>query len=218
LRKQADPGYIMPDEAANRSARKADSSDGSGRRGGKHSPLQARAAFIQNWSWESVVGFNRGACERGRAQHGHNPETHPQVQGQWEEARHQTLTLLETLDFLFRCHRAAPFLFFNGNTFAEIARRLIDILFADLPLARRREAASLAAHYVAGVLDRDSMARGVEALGEAADFRVGDRVRTLKGSRKGAVRRIKPDGRVAWVPDGNKTELVALPESLLRER
>src|SRR5690349_6141521 len=207
----------MPDEAANRPARKADSSEGSGGRGGEHSPLQARAAFIQNWSWESVVRFNRGACERGRAQHGHNPETHPKVQGQWEETRRQTLTLLETLDFLFRCHHAAPFLFFNGNTFAEIARRLIDVLFADLAHSRRREAASLAAHYVAGVLDRDSMARGIEALGEAASFQPGDRVRTLKGSRKGVVRRMLHDGRIAWVPDGNKTELVALPESLLRE-
>ena len=207
----------MPDEAANRPARKADSSDGSGGRGGEHSPLQARAAFVQNWSWESVVGFNRGACERGRAQHGHNPETHQKVREQWEETRHKKLTLLETLDFLFQCHRAAPFLFFNGNTFAEISRRLIDVLFADLPPVRRREAASLAAHYVAGVLDRDSMTRGVEALGEAAILQPGDRVRTLKASRKGVVRRILSDGRVAWRPDGSKAELVALPESLLRE-
>jgi hypothetical protein len=208
----------MPDEAANRPARKADSSDGSGGRGGEHSPLQARAAFIQNWSWESVVSFNRGACERGRAQHGHNPETHGKVHKEWEETRVQALTLLEVLDFLLRCHRAAPFLFFNGNTFAEIARRLIDVLFAELPLARRREAASLAAHYVAGVLDRDSMTQGIRALGEAINFQTGDRVRTLKGSRRGVVRRILPDGRIVWAPDGNRTELVALPESLLREK
>ena len=207
----------MPDEAANRSARKTDSGTRARGRGGEHSPLQARAAFVQNWSWESVVSFNRGACERGRAQHGNNPETHQKVRAQWEETRHKKLTLLETLDFLFQCHRAAPFLFFNGNTFAEISRRLIDVLFADLPLVRRREAASLAAHYVAGVLDRDSMTTGIHTLGEAADFQPGDRVRTLKASRKGVVRRILPDGRVAWRPDGSKAELVALPESLLRE-
>ncbi|PYJ61686.1 MAG: hypothetical protein DME24_05850 [Verrucomicrobia bacterium] len=208
----------MPDEAANRSARKAHSGDDSGGRGDEHSPLQARAAFIQNWSWEFVVSFNRGACERGRSQHGHNQEPHQKVRDEWQETRHQTLTLLETLDFLFRCHRAAPFLFFNSNTFAEIARRLVDVLFADLPLARRHDAASLAAHYVAGVLDRDSMTGGIEALSEAADFRPGDRVRTLKGSRKGVVRRILTDGRIAWLPDGNKAELIALPESLLHER
>lgn len=208
----------MADEAANRSAGKADSGTGSGGRGGEHSPLQARAAFIQNWGWESVIGFNKGACERGKAQHGHNSETHEKVRDEWEEARRKTLTLLETLDFLFRCHRSAPFLFFNGNTFAEIGRRLIDVLFADLARGRRREAASLAAHYIAGVLDRDAMIAGVEALAHAADFKPGDRVRTLKGSLRGVVREILPDGRVAWLPDGNTTELVALPESLLQEQ
>jgi hypothetical protein len=127
------------------------------------------------------------------------------------------LTLLETLDFLFHCHRAAPFLFFNGNTFAEIGRRLLDVLFADLGRARRREAASLAAHYIAGVLDRDSMTRGIESLCIAADFKPGDRVRTLKGSLRGTVRKVLPDGRIAWQPDTAEAELVALPESLLRE-
>jgi hypothetical protein len=44
-------------------------------------------------------------------------------------------------------HRKAPFLFFNGNTFAELARTRTDALFAEFPRTRRREAASLAAHY-----------------------------------------------------------------------
>ena len=208
----------MADEAANRSARKTDSGTRAGGRGGEHSPLQARAAFIQNWGWESVIGFNQGACERGKAQHGHNSETHEKVRREWEEARGQELTLLETLDFLFRCHRSAPFLFFNGNTFAEISRRLMDVLFADLARGRRREAASLAAHYIAGVLDRGAMIAGVEALAQVAHFKAGDRVRTLKGSLRGVIREILPDGRVAWLPDGNETELMALPECLLKGR
>jgi len=208
----------MADEVANRSARKPDSGTRPGGRGGKHSPLQARAAFIQNWSWESVIGFNKGACERGKAQHGHNSETHEKVRVEWEESRRQTLTLLETLDFLFRCHRSAPFLFFNGNTFAEIGRRLIDVLFADLARGRRREAASLSAHYIAGVLDREAMVSGIEALAGSAELQLGDRVRTLKGSLRGVVKRILPDGRVAWLPDKHETELMALPESLLKER
>lgn len=128
------------------------------------------------------------------------------------------MTLLETLDFLYRCHRAAPFLFFNGNTFAEIGRRLIDVLFADLQRGRRREAASLAAHYIAGVLDRDSLVAGVEALTAAADFAAGDRVQTLKGTLHGVIRKLLADGRVVWRPDRQSAELIALPESLVRER
>ena len=207
----------MSNETPNRSRQKADAGDAQGERGVEQSPLQARAAFIQNWDWQLIDSLNRGACERGRAQHGHNSETHEKTRHRWEEARQKELTLAETLDFLFQCHRSAPFLFFNGNTFAEIARRIIDVLFADLSLARRREASSLAAHYVAGVLDKDSMTNGIESLIEAADFKPGDRVRTLKGSLRGVVKKILPDGRICWQPVGRKSELVALPETLLKE-
>jgi len=73
------------------------------------------------------------------------------------------------------------------------------------------------AHYIAGVLDRESMIEIVESLCEAADFNTGDRVKTLRGSAHGVIVKILPDGRVSWRPDGSQTELVALPESLLRE-
>ena len=72
------------------------------------------------------------------------------------------------------------------------------------------------AHYVAGVLDRDAMVEIVEELCESAEFQVGDRVKTLRGSKQGVIIRILVDGRVAWRPDGSRTELIALPESLLR--
>lgn len=107
------------------------------------------------------------------------------------------MTLGEALDFLFQCHQGAPFLFFNGNTFGEIARRIVDAVFIEFPLARRREAASLAAHYVAGVLDRESMESGLITLAELAEFQPGDRVKTLRGSTRGVVVRLLPDGRVA---------------------
>jgi hypothetical protein len=126
------------------------------------------------------------------------------------------MTLGEALDFLFQCHRGAPFLFFNGNTFGEIARRILDAVFIEFPLARRREAASLAAHYVAGVLDRQSMESGLVALADLVDFHPGDRVKTLRGSMRGLILRLLPDGRVVWRAHSG-AELTALPESLLRE-
>ena len=94
----------------------------------------------------------------------------------------------------------------------------MDLLFADLPLSRRREAASLAAHFVAGVLDREAMVSGIESLCESTELAVGDRVRTLRGSAKGIILRIQPDGRVVWRPKGSRSELIALPESLVREK
>lgn len=89
-------------------------------------------------------------------------------------------------------------------------------LFSDLPALRKREAASSIAHYIAGVLDRDSMIQAVESLCASADYQPGDRVQTLRGSTSGVIVRILNDGRVVWTPDGSTTELTGLPESLRR--
>jgi hypothetical protein len=207
----------MSDETEIRPGREADAGDGAGGRAGEQSPLQGRAAFIKNWDWQFVTSLNRGSCERGKAQFGNNPEAHDQVRERWEARRPQVLTLGETLEFLFQCHRAAPFLFFNGNTFGEIARRIVDAVFVEFPLARRREAASLAAHFVAGVLDGKSLESGIVALAELANFKPGDRVKTLRGTMHGQIVNVLDDGRVVWRTDSG-VELIALPESLVREQ
>jgi hypothetical protein len=182
---------------------------------GEQSPLQARAEFLKDRSWELFISLNRGACARGGAQHGFSRETQAACASEWTAKQDQVLSLGETLDFLRRCHRRAPFLFFNGNTFADIGRQIAGALFAELPTSRRTQVMSAVAHYIAGVLDRESMAEIVEGLWRSADFKPGDRVKTLRGSARGVVLRLLPDGRVAWRPAGSQTELVTLPESLL---
>jgi hypothetical protein len=208
--------YFMADETEIGPAGASDGGRHPPGGGGVDSPLQARAAFVKNWDWQSVIGINRGACERGRAQHGINSETGSACAQEWGTLRGQALTLAETLDHLRGFHRKAPFLFFNGVTFASIGRELSLALFSDLIPGRKREMASAVAHYIAGVLDREAMIEIVEGLWESAEFKPGDRVKTLRGSTRGEIVRILPDGRVAWRPDGSPAELVALPESLLR--
>ncbi len=131
---------------------------------GVGSPLQARAEFLKNWDWNVVFGVNRGACSRGRAQHGINSEAGTACAAEWAALRGETLTLAETFDRLRSFHRKAPFLFFNGNTFATIGRELVFALFSDLVPGRKREAGSAVAHYIAGVLDGEAMVEIVESL------------------------------------------------------
>ena len=73
------------------------------------------------------------------------------------------------------------------------------------------------ARYIAGVLDRGSMAGSVESLAKTAVFGPGSRVRTLRGSLFGVIVRVLDDGRVTWRPDDSAGELIALPESLAPE-
>jgi hypothetical protein len=42
-------------------------------------------------------------------------------------------------------------------------------------------------------------------------------VQTMKGSLHGVIRKVRADGRIVWRPDGQSAELIALPESLLKE-
>jgi len=195
----------------------AGATDGGGRSGRSRSqpaPLQSRAKFLQNWDWSSVAQINGGLCERGRAQRGVNSETHATVAEEWEKRRAAELTLLETFQFLKSCHRRAPFLFFNGNTFAEIGRALATALFSDLAFHRRKEASSSVAHFITGVLDQELMIEAIDTLSQTADWKTGDRVKTLRGSLRGRILRVLEDGRTVWQPDGTKSELTALPESL----
>src|SRR4030095_15760539 len=122
-----------------------DAQDGGGRGAGEPASLQGRAPFLQNWDWQSIVRLNERLCSGGRAQFGKNTETHAGCEGEWGKGRTQERSFLETLDWLQSYHRKAPFLFFNGNTFAEIGRTLTDALFAEFARGRRRTAASLAA-------------------------------------------------------------------------
>jgi hypothetical protein len=210
-------GYSMSDETAIGPAGAPDGGRYSRRGRGQPAPLQSRAKFLQNWSWVSVTQIHDGLCERGRAQRGINTETHAPAAEEWEKRRASELTLLETFQFLKSCHRKAPFLFFNGNTFAEIGRALATALFSDLKFRRRKEVSSAIAHFITGVLDQESMIEVISTLTESADWKPGDPVKTLRGSLHGKILRILEDGKVVWRPDGTGSELTSMPESLCRD-
>ena len=112
-------------------------------------------------------------------------------------------------------HRRAPFLFYNGNTFADVARGLAALIFRELPPLRLKEVTSAVAHYVAGVLDREAMVAIIEEVCRSASFGVGDRVKTIRGSLRGVIVKALDDGRVAVRADGSTSELLCLPERLL---
>lgn len=57
----------------------------------------------------------------------------------------------------------------------------------------------------------------INSLWQVAELKVGDRVRTFCGSGRGVIVRMLEDGRVVWRSDSSESELIALPESLVRE-
>jgi hypothetical protein len=92
---------------------------------------------------------NAMLCAAKSALHRPTSDGHETTRQLWESQRLKETTLYEAVDFCRSCHRAAPFCFYNGNTFAAIIRDVIN----QLGLPSRQEAAvrSLAGHIVAGV-------------------------------------------------------------------
>ena len=121
------------------------------------------------------------------------------------------------MDLLRGLHRRAPVLFYNGNTFAAMARAIADALFRELPAVRRQRVISTVAHDVAGVLDRDSMVSAIDTLWSSAQFRVGDRVRSFRGSLRGVIVRVLDDGQWVVRSDASGAERNCLLEGLLPE-
>lgn len=180
------------------------------------SPLGWMGSHLLRYEWAAVVAFNRLACERVRALHGPNPETHAEIALVWGTARAGEQTLAATLDFLWSCQNREPFLFESAETFAELGRQVAHDVFRELAAPRRKALLIGVADYVVGSLEREVMVEIVEGLWAAAELRPGTRVKTLRGAAEGVVLRRFPDGRVLWRPKGTEGDLVAQPESLLR--
>lgn len=73
--------------------------------------------------------------------------TRPRLFGWNEHTRESTLD--EAVELCRRCHRLAPFCFYNGNTFASIILLVVKKL--GLPPDQHFIVRSLAGHIVAGV-------------------------------------------------------------------
>jgi len=108
-----------------------------------------KRAWLADYSWEFVTAQNAMLCAAKSALHRPTSDGHDTTRQLWEAQRLKETTLYEAVDFCRMCHRAAPFCFYNGNTFAAIIRDVVN----QLRLPSRQEAAvrSLAGHIVAGV-------------------------------------------------------------------
>jgi hypothetical protein len=179
--------------------------------------LGIRATFLESISWADIVQLNKARCSLSSGVvHGFNGDSAAAVRDRWEKTRREKISILELLDFLYRCHKQGPFLNFNGNVFGEVARQILATSMLGMPVVRIEAATSLAAHFVAGVLDRDEASKGIQALLVVGVLKSGDRVATLQFTRQGQITRVLADGRVAWLPDGRKAELLAMPEALIK--
>ncbi|MEN9535459.1 MAG: hypothetical protein RLZ22_1219 [Verrucomicrobiota bacterium] len=111
--------------------------------------------WLSHVPWELVVWQNEQLCNFKKAHHGPTTDGHDPCRDLWVECHQNVMRLDEMVELCRKCHRLAPFTNYNGNTFAAIARSLIDEL--RLPSQSAAIIRSLAGHIVAGVASEEEI-------------------------------------------------------------
>jgi hypothetical protein len=111
--------------------------------------------WLAPFTWEMVTAQNAVLCQAKNALHKPTSGGHESTRELWETHHRTVMTLEQAVDLCRRCHKMAPFCFYNGNTFASIVALVIRKL--DLPAVEAHLMRSLAGHIVAGVATEEEV-------------------------------------------------------------
>ena len=118
------------------------------RRSNAASSSGVKRPWLELFDWEFVTATNAALCQPKHALHKPTSDGHDRTRQLWEKNHRREMFLDEAADLCRECHRLAPFCNFNGNTFAAIARSLVDTL--KLKADEAHVIRSLLGHFVAG--------------------------------------------------------------------
>ena len=111
--------------------------------------MAAVRSWLKEFTWEMVTAQNAVLCQAKGALHKPTSDGYETTKALWESSHATEMRLDAAVDLCRRCHRMAPFCFYNGNTFVSI----IALVIRKLGLAPDKAyvVRSLAGHIVAGV-------------------------------------------------------------------
>jgi hypothetical protein len=78
-----------------------------------------------------------------------------------------SLTIKTAAELCFRCHRLAPFLFLNGNTFVAVARDAIIPALAHLSSQDQAIIRGTIGHFIAGTIGSNEMRAVLESAADS---------------------------------------------------
>jgi hypothetical protein len=111
--------------------------------------MSATGEWLSPYSWAFVTAQNAALCAAKNALHKPTSDGYEPTKTLWEARHTARMRLDEAVELCRRCHRLAPFCFYNGNTFAAIIRDVV--LKLGLAPDKAYVVRSLAGHIVAGV-------------------------------------------------------------------
>jgi len=126
--------------------------------------MREQRPWLAQVPWQTVVATNQELCQKDKQPHEPNAERYEQAEKLWNEAAARTLPLSEVIEMFRKIHQLAPFKFFNGNTMAAVARKMIEPELAGVPSMQAQMVRSTIAHYVVGAIKARELESVLEHL------------------------------------------------------
>jgi hypothetical protein len=114
--------------------------------------LKLERKWLEPVPWRVVVSVNQELCQKDHQEHNANLPGYERAQQLWEETLPRTMNLRTVLDVYRQTHKLAPFKFFNGNTVAAVAERMMGPVLEGVPSVQAAMARKTVAHYVVGAI------------------------------------------------------------------
>lgn len=124
-------------------------------------------AWLGAVPWESVQTINQALCQARKLEYQANADALPKISARWNAAVLRVAGLVETLQLIRECCDARPFMFNNGNTFAAVARTLVDDWLKALPPIEAQIMRTTVCHFVAGEVGKKELLQVLNHLGPA---------------------------------------------------
>jgi hypothetical protein len=112
--------------------------------------------FSSLLSWEEVRTMNEVLCKQ-QSTGFHANQSLESARKVWMEAVRKNGSLKDLLELCRTCHEMAPFTFNNGNTFAAVARKLVEDWVKTLPSVEAQIVHNTIGHYVVGMISRKEL-------------------------------------------------------------
>jgi len=115
---------------------------------------QIQKQWLASVPWQTVLSINLALCQAQKTEHKPSAKGYVAAQQAWAAAMPKQMTLPDVLEVCKKCYNLAPFVFNNGNTFAAIAKTLIEDSLKTVPPVEAQIIRATVAHYVAGLVGK----------------------------------------------------------------
>lgn len=110
----------------------------------------------RNWlsavPWESVVSLNKALCQAQKLEPLHNAKGFPAAQRLWDSSVSRRLSLRAVIEVCHEAFQFTPFTFNNGNTFAAIARTLLEEPLKNVSPVEAQIVRTTVCHYIVDLI------------------------------------------------------------------